>query len=69
MTEKCSHTNWGLAGYPEMLEFEFGIKSRDQQPIFRVCSIYEVYCKDCHNFVNLLTGEIINDKGLIRYSL
>jgi hypothetical protein len=29
-------------------------------------SLFEVYCKDCHNFVNLLTGEIINDKGLVR---
>jgi hypothetical protein len=25
-----------------------------------------VYCRDCGNFINLLTKETINDKGLVR---
>ena len=56
-TEKpCKHKNWSLAGYP------------DDNRHIRVQSIYEVYCKDCGNFVNLLTHRIINDKGLVRLS-
>ena len=68
-TKSCSHKNWSLAGYPEMMEFELGLKSFEKQPVFKVSSIYEVYCKDCDNFVNLLTGETINHKGLVRCSI
>lgn len=51
---KCEHKNWVIAGYPRG---EFNLH----------CSnIYEVYCKDCGNFVNLMSREIINDKGLVR---
>lgn len=50
----CEHKNWVPAGYPE-----------NRKVYVRVQSIYEVFCTDCKNFVNLLTGEIINDKGLV----
>ena len=53
----CKHENWALAGYPYEI---------DGEGIVRVSSIYEVYCKDCKNFVNLLSKEIINDKGLLK---
>ena len=49
---KCKHRNWVLATYPDGT----------------ATSIYEVYCKDCKNFINLFTGEIINDKGLIVFA-
>ena len=62
---ECKHENWVPAGYKDTIEYEFGIKPRDQQPIFRVLSIYTVYCNDCNNFVNLLTGDIINDENLM----
>ena len=52
----CKHGNWRLAGYPENI---YGSE------YVRTQSIYEVYCNDCKNFVNLLTGESINNKGLI----
>ena len=52
----CEHKNWRLAGYPVNI---YGSE------YVRVQSIYEVYCNDCENFVHLLTGEIINNKGLI----
>lgn len=45
----CNHINWIAAMYPDG----------------KVCSLYHVYCKDCDNFVNLLSGKVINDKGLI----
>ena len=64
MTE-CKHKNWVAACHADTIEYELGIKPRDQQPVFRVLSIYEVYCKDCNNFVNLITGETINDKDLV----
>ena len=57
MKEKCGHKNWELAGYPENIYGEEYIRTQ---------SIYEVYCTDCNNFVNILTDEIINKKGLIR---
>lgn len=53
---KCKHKNWVTAEYPENM---YGGK------YVRVQSMYEVYCKDCKNFVNLLTNKTINDKGLI----
>jgi len=53
----CKHENWTLVGYPY---------ERDGKGVIRMSSIYEVYCTDCNNFVNLLTKEIINDKGLVR---
>ena len=53
----CKHENWVLAGYPYEV---------DGKGTIRVSSIYEVYCKDCNNFVNLLTKEVINNKGLVR---
>lgn len=46
----CKHVDCIAAAYPDG----------------EVCSLYEVYCKGCDNFVNLLSGEIINDKGLVR---
>ena len=52
---KCKHKNWIPAGYPE-----------NRRKDIKVQSIYEVFCTDCKNFVNLLTGEIINYKGLIK---
>jgi hypothetical protein len=55
MKEKCKHKHWIPAGYPE-----------NRKEYVKVQSIYEVFCTDCKNFVNLLTGETINDKGLIR---
>lgn len=45
----CGHFNWVCAVYPGS----------------KVCSLYEVYCTDCNNFVNLHTGEIINHKSLV----
>ena len=63
---KCEHENWVLACYPEMREYELGLKTFDEQLVHRVQSMYEVYCPDCGNFVNILSGEIINDKGLVR---
>jgi len=53
----CQHKNWVLAGYPYEI---------DGKGVIKISSIYEVYCKDCNNFVNLLSKEIINDKGLVR---
>ena len=50
---KCEHKHYELAGYP------YGLNN------IRLQSAYEVFCKDCCNYVNLLTGEIINDKGLV----
>ena len=57
MKLKCKHENWTLAGYPENI---YG------KEYVRVQSMYEVYCLECGNFVNLLNGGIINNKGLIR---
>jgi len=63
--EKCKHRNWQIAGYPHgdctKTDVDF-----DCSVVLRASSIYEVYCTDCNNFVNLLTGEIINNKGLVR---
>jgi len=53
----CKHKNWTLAGYPYEI---------DGKGIIRISSIYEVYCTDCKNFVNLLNKKVINDKGLVR---
>jgi hypothetical protein len=53
----CQHKNWELAGY---------LYERDEKGVIRVSSLYEVYCRDCNNFVNLLSKEIINNKGLVR---
>ena len=50
----CKHENWVVAGYPH------------QEGVYRVTSIYDVYCLDCENFINLLSGKTINDKGLCR---
>jgi hypothetical protein len=52
----CKHEHWIPAGYPENIYGKEYVK---------VQSLYDVFCTDCKNFVNLLTGEIINDKGLI----
>ena len=52
----CVHENWIPAGYPE------NIYGREY---VRVQSMYEVKCLDCNNFVNLLSDEIINNKGLV----
>lgn len=52
----CKHENWVIAGYPY---------ERNGEGVIRMSSIYEVYCRDCSNFVNLITKEIINDKGLV----
>lgn len=43
----CKHVNCAAVMYPDS----------------KVCSLYEVYCKDCNNFVDLLSGKIINDKS------
>lgn len=48
----CDHVNWRPAGY------------KQAHHVYRVCSMYEVYCLDCGDFINLITGEMINDKGL-----
>ena len=53
----CQHENWVCAGYPYEI---------DGKGIIRISSIYEVYCTDCKNFINFLTKETINNKGLIR---
>ncbi len=63
---KCEHKNWVTAGYPETRDYELGLIPYNKQSVFKVCSIYHVYCTDCNNFVNLLTKEIINDKNLVR---
>lgn len=63
---ECEHKNWEAAGYPESREYELGLIPYEKQVISRVYSIYHVYCKDCGNFVDLLTKKIINDKGLVR---
>lgn len=57
MERLCEHKNCICAGYPY---------ERYTEGIIRISSIYEVYCEDCNNFVNLLTKEIINNKGLIK---
>lgn len=54
IVNRCSHKNWRPADY----KHEVGVNKVTS-------SIYEVYCNDCHNFVNLLSGEIVNDKGLV----
>ena len=54
--KSCEHKNWIAAGYPVNI---YG------KEYTRVQSVYEVYCTDCKNFVHLLSGEVINDKGLI----
>lgn len=56
--EKCKHKNWIVAGYPV-----------NEQSVYQVQSLYDVYCTDCDNFVNLLTDEIINDKGLVKVNV
>ena len=53
----CQHENWMCAGYPY---------EKYKKGVIRISSIYEVYCKGCKNFVNLLTKEIINNKELIK---
>jgi hypothetical protein len=63
---ECEHKNWEAAGYPESREYELGLIPYEKQVVFRVYSIYHVYCRDCGNFINLLTKETINDKGLVR---
>ena len=47
----CEHKNWIPAGFPD-------------NGWLRVSSIYWVYCKECKHFINLLTNEIIDNKGL-----
>lgn len=55
----CQHENWVCAWYPyEKICYGEGT--------IKISSIYEVYCKDCNNFVNLLSGETINNKGLLK---
>jgi len=62
----CDHKNYVPAGYPygdcakQNVDF-------DKTTVLKTSSLYEVYCLDCNNFVNLLSKEIINEKGLIRY--
>jgi hypothetical protein len=58
-----------MAAYPEEVSYQVGLTPYEDQPVYHVQSIYEVYCTDCNNFVNLLTGETINDKGLVRVNL
>lgn len=58
MTKRCKHLDWEAAGYPYI--HQGGMKD------IKVYSIYTVYCHSCDNFVNLLSGELINDKGLVR---
>lgn len=50
----CEHKNWIPAGYRE-----------NKNQYVRVQSIYEVFCKDCKKYINLLTGKDISNKGLI----
>ena len=52
----CKHSNWIQAGYP----FEFSGKGD-----VHYSSIYEVFCRDCQHYINLLSGKIIDDKDLI----
>lgn len=52
----CKHEHWVAAGYPENIYGKEYVKAQ---------SIYHVFCLECENFVNLLTNETINDKGLI----
>lgn len=56
MKNKCDHRNWVAAGYP--------CEINNRQDI-RIQSAYEAFCFDCGNFINLLTREIVNDKGLV----
>jgi len=58
--EKCEHKNYIGAGY--------FYKHPTGQKDIRIQSMYEVYCQDCHHFVNLLSEEILDDKGLIMIS-
>jgi len=53
----CKHENWVCAGYPY---------EKYRKGVIRMSSIYEVHCEDCNNFVNLLTKEVINNKGLVK---
>ena len=54
---KCEHKNHIPAGHPFRCPL-FG------DGVIRVSSLYAVYCLDCGNYINLLTGENLNDKGL-----
>jgi len=57
MEKLCEHKNWTAADYPENINSGEYVRAK---------SIYHVWCCDCKNFVNLLTGEVINDVGLVR---
>ncbi len=54
MEKNCGHKDWVPAGYPE-----------NANKYIRVQSIYEVFCKDCRKYIDLLTGENIDYKNLI----
>lgn len=55
-TSKCNHSSWVPIGYPQNRPFE-------KQFIFRVISIYNVYCIDCKKFINLLDKEEVDANG------
>ena len=53
----CKHKHWVTADYPKNIYGKEYVEAK---------SIYHVFCKDCKNFINLLTGKIINEKELVR---
>lgn len=56
----CKHRNWEAAGHP--------YPSSNNPLTIRQQSAYDAYCKDCGNFVSLLSGKTKNNKGLIKIS-
>ena len=54
---ECEHKNHVPAGYPISHPI-YG------DGVIRAHSLYAVYCFDCHNYINLLTNENLNNKGL-----
>ena len=53
---KCSHKNY----LPTKPDEKIWGKIEDV-----CCSLNEVYCLDCRNFIDLNTGRLINHKGLL----
>jgi len=67
--EVCKHQNWSPIAYPDMMDFNTGLKPFSEQHIFRVTSIYDVYCNDCKKFVSLLDGKEIEPGGRVVLNL
>ena len=64
----CKYSDdWSPLDWPEMRSWNKGEIPFEEQHIFRVQSIYDVYCNKCNKFVNLLDGKEINPDGRVVY--